>query len=107
MQSDNAFKSNLEDVIRCERNDYEENADAKRKNFENKLSEEGQLELEYYGNLELQAGASFEQIKSQYRKLLKKYHPDKFQNDREKQKTAEEVVCKLNKAYSYFEQKMR
>lgn len=84
-----------------------DDARSSNENFENSLSEEQHLEAEYYGNLELQNGASFEQIKSQYRKLLKKYHPDKFQNDKEKQKVAEDVVCKLNKAYSYFEQKKR
>jgi len=87
--------------------DYTENIAVDDEAFEHELSEERRLELEYYGNLELQAGADFSQIKSQYRKLLKKYHPDRFHQDKDKQKTAGEVICKINKAYSYFEQKMR
>ena len=65
------------------------------------------LEAEYYGNLELPYGAGFDEIKKQYRKLLKKYHPDKFNGNKEKQAIAQDVVKKLNLAYSYFEEKYK
>ena len=71
------------------------------------LSSEEKMEQEYYGNLELPKGASFEEIKKQYRFLLKKYHPDKFNNDEKKRQLAEQVVAKLNTAYSYFENKYK
>lgn len=63
------------------------------------------LEEEYYANLELPYGSSFDEIKTSYRKLLKKYHPDKFYNDEKKLQLAQEVVTKLNLAYNYFEKK--
>lgn len=63
------------------------------------------IEREYYANLELPYGADFNEIKKAYRKLLKKYHPDKFHNDERKLKIAQEVVKKLNTAYEYFEKK--
>lgn len=63
------------------------------------------LEVEYYANLELSYGASFDEIKASYRKLLKKYHPDRFYNDEKKLQLAQEVVTKLNLAYNYFEKK--
>ena len=107
MLSGSASKNNLGGATNKDWDNCKENINTESKNFENKLSETQRLELEYYGNLELHAGADFAQIKSQYRKLLKKYHPDKFQNNKEKQKIAEEVVCKINAAYNYFEQKMR
>lgn len=63
------------------------------------------VEEEYYANLELPYGASFDEIKTSYRKLLKKYHPDRFYNDEKKLQLAQEVVIKLNLAYNYFENK--
>lgn len=71
------------------------------------LSPDEKLEKEYYGNLELTVGASFDEIKKQYRVLLKKYHPDKFNNDEKKRRIAEQVVSKLNTAYNYFENKYK
>lgn len=50
---------------------------------------------EYYKILELPIDAKTEEIKRQYRKLAKKYHPDLNQND----KTAEEKFKKLKEAY--------
>ena len=63
------------------------------------------LEQEYYANLELPYGAGFDEIKSAYKRLLKKYHPDKFYGNPQKLEIAQEVVKKLNIAYNYFEQK--
>lgn len=74
---------------------------------EDVLSPDEKKEQEYYGNLELPVGASFEQIRKQYRLLLKKYHPDKFNNNENKRKLAEQVVSKLNNAYNYFENKYK
>ena len=60
-------------------NEYEEFSQATSE--DDYLSPDEKLEKEYYGNLELPVGASFDEIKKQYRALLKKYHPDKFNND--------------------------
>lgn len=68
-------------------------------------SEENQLERKYYNALEVEYGADFKQIKCAYRRLLKKYHPDMFQNQPEKLKTAQEVTRQINEAYTYFERK--
>ena len=64
-----------------------------------------QREAQYYANLELPYGASFEEVKRSYRKLLKQYHPDRYHLDDRKKKDAEEVTEKLNEAYRYFKQK--
>ena len=85
--------------------EYEEFSQAKSE--DDYLTPDEKLEKEYYGNLELPVGASFEEIKKQYRSLLKKYHPDKFNNDEKKRKIAEQVVSKLNTAYNYFENKYK
>ena len=66
---------------------------------------ENSVEKRYYEVLELEYGADFDKIKSAYRRLLKKYHPDLFQNRPEKLKTAQEVTRQINEAYTYFERK--
>ena len=66
-----------------------------------------QPDSDYYAMLELPYGATFKQIKAQYRKLLSKYHPDKFAHDPIKQKDAEVITRHLNAAYEYFEKRNR
>jgi len=65
------------------------------------------IEKEYYQALDLPYGASFEEVKAAYKRLIKQYHPDKFQSDPQKQKNAIELTQKLNIAYGYFKQKQR
>lgn len=60
-------------------------------------------EAGYYANLELKEGADFPEIKAAYKRLVKKYHPDKFHHDEQKRKYAEQVTQKLNEAFRYFE----
>ena len=62
-------------------------------------------EMGYYANLELKEGANFAEIKAAYKRLVKTYHPDKYANDEQKRKYAEQVTQKLNEAYAYFENK--
>ena len=50
---------------------------------------------DYYEVLGLQKGASESEIKSAFRKLAIKYHPDKNQGDKE----AEERFKEINEAY--------
>lgn len=69
------------------------------------VKQEDKKEKEYYANLELEYGADFNKIKSSYRRLLKKYHPDFYQSDEEKLKIAKEITKKINEAYIYFERK--
>jgi len=64
-------------------------------------------EEDYYKILELDRGADFKQIRQSYRKLLKKYHPDLFQGDKEKQAKAIKVTKKINEAYTYFERRLQ
>ena len=53
----------------------------------------------HYAALELSPDASLEEIKAAYKRLMKRYHPDKFQ-DAEKKETATELVKRLNEAYT-------
>ncbi len=62
-------------------------------------------EAKYYEALEIKKGASAEEIKQAYRQVMKKYHPDKFASDPEKQKYAEQLAQKINDAYDYLKKK--
>ena len=63
-------------------------------------------ELQYFANLEIEPGSNFEEIKTAYKTLLRKYHPDKYHND-DRAKYAQEISQKLNEAYAYFEKKYK
>ncbi len=52
-----------------------------------------------YKNLEVDFGASQEDIRRSYKKLMKKYHPDNYPEDSEKHKLATEITKKLNSSY--------
>ena len=69
------------------------------------IPDENRTEKKYYKILELEYGSDFGQIKKSYKKLLKKYHPDLFQNNPEKQEKAQKVTQQINEAYTYFERK--
>ena len=69
------------------------------------VNKEDELERKYYKALEVEYGSDFTTIKKAYKKLLKKYHPDLFQNKPEKLKSAQEVTRQINEAYTYFEKR--
>ena len=75
---------------------------AQEKVEQDKTSHVSSKEAKYYANLEVSPGASFEEIKKSYKRLLKKYHPDKFHNDK-RSEYAKTIVQQLNEAYTYFE----
>lgn len=71
------------------------------------IPSENLKEKEYYKILELEYGVGFDKIKSAYKRLLKKYHPDMYHNKPEKLKVAQKLTEKINEAYTYFERKYK
>ena len=60
-----------------------------------------------YAALELPFGADFQAVRSSYRALMRKYHPDRHQGSPEKQKAATELAQKLMLAYKLIEKRSR
>jgi len=71
-------------------------------------STEAQL-FEWYRVLDLQVGADMAQIKTAYRQLMRKYHPDMHAGNPNKQKAATELSMRVTTAYNglvaHFEKK--
>lgn len=52
-----------------------------------------------YANLELKYGASFSEVRKTYKRLIKKYHPDRFISEPEKQRVATEITQKITASF--------
>lgn len=52
-----------------------------------------------YSTLGLKPGSSWNEIRSRYRSLIKKWHPDRFQQDGKKHRLAEEKTREITRAY--------
>ena len=59
-----------------------------------------------YEVLGVKPGASQEEIKSAYRKLVKQYHPDQY-GDNPLKNLAEEKLAEINKAYDMIKNNNR
>ena len=55
---------------------------------------------EWYRVLDLQPGADMAQIKTSYRQLMRKYHPDMHAGNPSKQKAANELSMRVTSAYN-------
>ena len=55
--------------------------------------------VRYYANLELPYGTGLDTVRRTWRRLVKKYHPDLHSGDKQKRRTATELVQGLNRAY--------
>lgn len=53
----------------------------------------------YYAVLDVEAGCSFTEIRSSYKSLIQKWHPDRFTDDIEGQEQATERLQELNNAF--------
>jgi hypothetical protein len=62
---------------------------------------------EFYRVLELSPGASLDEIKRSYRRLLQQWHPDRYKPGSVMQTTAEDVTKDLNEAYHQLCRKKR
>ena len=59
---------------------------------------------ELYAQLEVPYGASFDEVKKSFRRLMRKYHPDLHIGNPQKHKTATQLTMSLTQAYNELEQ---
>lgn len=62
---------------------------------------------DYYANLEVPFGSDLETVKASYRRLMRKYHPDRYANDAEKEATATRLSQELSLAYQAVQEYLR
>ncbi len=61
---------------------------------------------QYYANLESAPGADREAVKSAWKRMMKKYHPDLHDTDPEKRKTADELTRRLTESYRILDKEL-
>jgi DnaJ-domain-containing protein 1 len=54
---------------------------------------------EYYANLEVAYGADMDTVKESYRRLMRRYHPDRYANDSDMEELATELSQEITQAY--------
>ena len=60
----------------------------------------------YYANLEILPGSTREQVRTAWKKLMKKYHPDLHSTDPEKRETANELTRRLTESYKILDKEL-
>lgn len=107
-------KQKEQDEWRKKYNYYQQQAKNQQKTYDDYFNNQYQgyqnnfstgLDAKYYDALEIKPGASFDEIKTAYKKVMKKYHPDKYHSDPEKYKYAQQISQKINEAYAHFKKK--
>lgn len=63
------------------------------------VSPQQKQEEQWYANLELEPGASLDEVKRAYRELMRRYHPDKHLGDPDRHKAATELAQSLTEAH--------
>ena len=58
-----------------------------------------ELYLRSYSTLWLKPGSNWQEIRGAYRALIKKWHPDRFQQDSKNRKISEEETMEITRAY--------
>ncbi len=60
-----------------------------------------------YANLQVAFGAPFEEVRRSYKRLLQRYHPDRFAGDPEKQRTATLITQRIIDSYRRISQEVK
>jgi len=61
----------------------------------------------HYANLEIPYGSDWVTVKSAWRKLMRKYHPDLYQGDPKKRETATRLTQELTRSYQALKEYLK
>lgn len=67
-------------------------------------SQEETLGYDPYKTLEVNRGASMDDIEKAFKKMARKYHPDRYQTPKE-QELATKIMASINASYTFLKQK--
>ncbi|MBI3892504.1 MAG: J domain-containing protein [Candidatus Wallbacteria bacterium] len=56
-----------------------------------------------YANLDCPSGSDLKTVRAAWKRLMKKYHPDKFANEPKKRESATKLTALLNESYQKLE----
>lgn len=79
--------------------DFHRSSDQTRQN-----TQQENLGFDPYATLEVPHGASWEVIDKAYKKMARKYHPDRYQSDKE-QELATKIMSGINASYEFLKKK--
>lgn len=60
----------------------------------------------YYANLEVPYGSDLATVERAWKRLLRRYHPDRHATDQERQVIANDLVKELNRAYAELKRRL-
>ena len=102
-EDDGGFQSIFEELERELRDEQGRDGSTgghRKKNHTNQAKSSDQKTIrDYYANLEVPYGADMKTVKKSYRRLMQKYHPDRYANDPEMEELATELSQELSQAY--------
>lgn len=81
---------------------YQETGSSQRQSSQESYRDNGGYDP--YAALEVSAGAPWEDIEKAYRKQARKYHPDRYQSEKERE-TATRVMAIINASYGFLKDK--
>lgn len=61
---------------------------------------------QHFAHLEISPGVDREAVKSAWKRMMKKYHPDLHDADPEKRKTADELTRRLTESYRILDKEL-
>ncbi len=93
-----AAEEEIENFLNNENRESERREDQKKRNIrppENLRQD--------YANLKVPFASPFKKVEESYKKLIKKYHPDKFAGSPEKLKSATDISSRINRSFQNIE----
>ncbi|MCA9520040.1 MAG: DnaJ domain-containing protein [Myxococcales bacterium] len=102
-----SWRVRVKERFRQEQEAWQRRAEDARKQYERAKQQarahDPRSELaKHYANLELPLGASKDEVKTSWRKLMRKYHPDMHNTDPEKHRIATELTQRLTESYRFL-----
>ncbi len=98
----NYFKQQPE--FEAYRSSFEETYGEQKQQSQQQSAPEGGLKYDPYATLEIGHNATRDDIEKAYKKMARKYHPDRYQTEKERE-LATKIMSSINAAYTFLKKK--